>query len=73
MNRILGPGIAVWRKSSYSDGGRRTVPRSPTTGPGMVPVRDSKLPRSPILAFGAGSWGVFPAGVKTERPSRTRG
>ncbi|MFJ2564941.1 DUF397 domain-containing protein [Streptomyces sp. NPDC087568] len=26
--------------------------------PGIVPVRDSKVPDGPPLAFGAGSWGL---------------
>ncbi|MFE8992034.1 DUF397 domain-containing protein [Streptomyces collinus] len=64
MNRILDPGIAVWRRSSYSDGEQTNCVEVAGNCPGMVPVRGSKLPHSPILVFGAGSWGVFLAGVK---------
>ncbi|MGX4690795.1 DUF397 domain-containing protein [Streptomyces sp. JNUCC 63] len=27
--------------------------------PGVVPVRDSKIPGGPVLAFAAGSWAAF--------------
>lgn len=35
--------------------------------PDIVPVRDSKVPYGPVLAFGAGAWGVFIGGVKAGR------
>lgn len=73
MNRTLDLGTAVWRKSSYSDGGQTNCLEVSDDHPGTVPVRDSKLPHSPILVFGAGSWGAFLASVKTEGSARTRG
>ncbi|MEU3349110.1 DUF397 domain-containing protein [Streptomyces sp. NPDC006700] len=33
--------------------------------PGIVPVRDSKVPDGPSLVFGAGSWGSFIGDLKS--------
>ncbi|WP_347877099.1 DUF397 domain-containing protein [Streptomyces albus] len=35
--------------------------------PGLVPVRDSKVPHGPALAFEARSWAAFIAEVKAGR------
>ncbi|MER0240802.1 DUF397 domain-containing protein [Streptomyces sp. HSW2009] len=56
-----------WIKSSYSgsNGGQciEWAPaRAATTG--TVPVRDSKNPNGPTLAFGTTAWTAFVAGVK---------
>ncbi|MEU4469264.1 DUF397 domain-containing protein [Streptomyces sp. NPDC024017] len=59
MNRTLDPGTAVWRKSSYSDGGQTNCVEVADNCPGTVPVRDSKRPDGPILVFGAGPWASF--------------
>ncbi|WP_308283735.1 DUF397 domain-containing protein [Streptomyces buecherae] len=32
--------------------------------PGVVPVRDSKNPNGPALAFSSSAWAAFVAGVK---------
>ncbi|MGW0862594.1 DUF397 domain-containing protein [Streptomyces sp. NPDC002611] len=53
----------TWRKSSYSDGGQTNCVEVADNSPGMVPVRDSKLPHSPILVFGASPWALFLAHV----------
>ncbi|AJP03051.1 regulatory protein [Streptomyces cyaneogriseus subsp. noncyanogenus] len=55
---------AVWRKSSYSDGGDNNCVEIAENCPGTVPVRDSKLSAGPVIVFGAGSWSSFVAGVK---------
>ncbi|MEV5428285.1 DUF397 domain-containing protein [Streptomyces sp. NPDC052701] len=55
---------AVWRKSSYSEGGANDCVEVAGNCPGMVPVRDSKQADGPVLVFGAGSWTSFLAGVK---------
>jgi hypothetical protein len=55
---------AVWRKSSYSDGGDNNCVEVADNCPGTVPVRDSKLSAGPVIVFGAGSWSSFVAGVK---------
>ncbi|MFF3626418.1 DUF397 domain-containing protein [Streptomyces sp. NPDC002164] len=55
-----------WVKSSYSDNGGSCVewvPRSAATT-GMVPVRDSKDPRGPVLSIRAHAFASFVAGVK---------
>ncbi|KOW00094.1 hypothetical protein ADK65_16615 [Streptomyces sp. NRRL B-1140] len=50
---------AVWRKSSYSDGGDNNCVEVADNCPGMIPVRDSKQPQGPILVFGANPWASF--------------
>ncbi|MGW7573949.1 DUF397 domain-containing protein [Streptomyces sp. NPDC054765] len=54
---------ATWFKSSYSNNGGNCVE---VTGglPGIVPVRDSKDPHGPALAFSAGGWSSFVAAIK---------
>ncbi|MER6712184.1 MULTISPECIES: DUF397 domain-containing protein [unclassified Streptomyces] len=56
---------AVWRKSSYSDGGANNCLEVADNCPGTVPVRDSKRPQGPILVFGATSWTSFLADVRS--------
>ncbi|MDK1347484.1 DUF397 domain-containing protein [Streptomyces sp. 378] len=50
---------AVWRKSSYSDGGANNCLEVADNCPGTVPVRDSKRPDGPILVFGVSPWASF--------------
>ncbi|MBC3991327.1 DUF397 domain-containing protein [Streptomyces sp. AC563] len=54
----------TWRKSSYSgDNGGNCVEVAPGFA-GVVPVRDSKDPNGPALAFSSSAWVAFVAGVK---------
>ncbi|WP_459249101.1 DUF397 domain-containing protein [Streptomyces youssoufiensis] len=54
----------MWRKSSYSgNNGGNCVEVAPGF-PGVVPVRDSKDPNGPALAFSSSAWAAFVAGVK---------
>ncbi|WP_328378525.1 DUF397 domain-containing protein [Streptomyces sp. NBC_01020] len=55
---------AAWRKSSYSnsDGGQ-CVEVAEGSG-AVVPVRDSKDPHGPVLAFAAGGWASFVSAVR---------
>ncbi|WP_411140343.1 DUF397 domain-containing protein [Streptomyces sp. x-80] len=55
-----------WFKSSYSSNGGACieVAANLVVSRGIVPVRDSKDPHGPALAFGAGVWGEFVAEVK---------
>ncbi|MFC8197464.1 DUF397 domain-containing protein [Streptomyces sp. NPDC060006] len=57
---------ATWHKSSYSggDGGNclEVAPGHPT----HVPVRDSKNPLGPKLAFRAEAWSAFVAHLKQD-------
>ncbi|MFG3496175.1 DUF397 domain-containing protein [Streptomyces sp. NPDC047886] len=56
------PGAARWRKSSYSSGGGECVEVADNL-PGVVPVRDSKVPDGPAVIVGARAWAVFVAGL----------
>ncbi|MEU0738087.1 DUF397 domain-containing protein [Streptomyces sp. NPDC006134] len=64
MTGIPDLSTAVWRKSSYSEGGDNDCVEVADNCPGVVPVRDSKLSAGPVIVFGAGSWTSFLAGVK---------
>ncbi|MGW2385199.1 DUF397 domain-containing protein [Streptomyces sp. NPDC001658] len=55
---------AVWRKSSYSEGGDNDCVEIAGDHPGIVPVRDSKVPEGQVLVFGATSWTSFLAKLK---------
>ncbi|MFI9720545.1 DUF397 domain-containing protein [Streptomyces sp. NPDC052396] len=56
----------MWVKSSHSGGtGGECVEWAPTFASGIVPVRDSKAPRGPVLAFPASSWSTFVSGVQS--------
>ncbi|MBT2524283.1 DUF397 domain-containing protein [Streptomyces sp. ISL-99] len=57
---------ARWRKSSYSSGGGECVEVADDL-PGVVPVRDSKLPHGPALVLPATAWAPFVAALKTGR------
>ena len=64
MNRTPDLSTAVWRKSSYSDGGGTNCVEVADSYPGLVPVRDSKTPTSRPLVFSVGSWLTFVGLVK---------
>ncbi|WP_217176847.1 DUF397 domain-containing protein [Streptomyces sp. AC495_CC817] len=59
MNRTLDLGTAVWRKSSYSDGGGTNCLEITDDLPGIVPVRDSKAPDRHPLLFSPRAWAAF--------------
>lgn len=59
MNRTLDLNTAVWRKSSYSDGGGTNCLEVTDDVPGIVPVRDSKTPDRRPLLFSARAWSAF--------------
>ncbi|RGD56615.1 DUF397 domain-containing protein [Kitasatospora xanthocidica] len=54
---------AVWRKSTYSNGQGDCIEVADGVA-GVVPVRDSKDPHGPALAFTAEAWRSFVAGVQ---------
>lgn len=58
------PGTAAWRKSSYSNGDGGACLEVADGFDGLMPVRDSKVPDGPALAFPAGSWASFVAALK---------
>ncbi|MCZ7434171.1 DUF397 domain-containing protein [Streptomyces sp. WMMC1477] len=57
----------TWRKSSYSnqDGGECVEVSDDLSA--VVPVRDSKTPRGPVLVFPEGGWTSFVGAVKSGR------
>ncbi|MEU9118440.1 DUF397 domain-containing protein [Streptomyces sp. NPDC048506] len=55
-----------WKKSSYSDrDGGDCIEVAPGI-PDIVPVRDSKNPHGPTLAFPATTWSAFVTAVKDD-------
>ncbi|RDG36613.1 DUF397 domain-containing protein [Streptomyces corynorhini] len=56
-----------WSKSSYSEHGGQCVEVAANLAAtrGTVPVRDSKNPSGPVLAFPTASFTSFVAGVKS--------
>ncbi|MEU8617012.1 DUF397 domain-containing protein [Streptomyces sp. NPDC048623] len=55
---------AGWRKSSYSDGDGGECVEVRDDVPGVVPVRDSKVPAGPVLVVAAPAWASFVAALK---------
>ncbi|MFG2191732.1 DUF397 domain-containing protein [Streptomyces sp. NPDC048639] len=56
---------ANWRKSSHSNGDGGECVEVADGCPGVVPVRDSKNPHGPHLAFTNSAWTAFVSGVKS--------
>jgi hypothetical protein len=54
----------TWRKSSYSNSKGGNCVEVADGFPGVVPVRDSKIPTGPALVVSAGAWSVFVGHVK---------
>ncbi|MFC3576789.1 DUF397 domain-containing protein [Streptomyces yaanensis] len=52
-------GAARWRKSSYSDDNGGSCVEVADGVPGVVPVRDSKVPDGPVLLIGSAAWTEF--------------
>lgn len=50
---------AAWRKSSYSNSDGGDCVEVSDDFPGIVPVRDSKVPSGPALTFPAHAWQTF--------------
>ncbi|MFC8075314.1 DUF397 domain-containing protein [Streptomyces sp. NPDC057307] len=62
--RSLDLTAVTWRKSSYSnsDGGECVEVSDDFAA--VIPVRDSKTPHGPVLAFDASGWASFVSAVK---------
>ncbi|MEU9189617.1 DUF397 domain-containing protein [Streptomyces sp. NPDC048484] len=73
MTRTPDLSTAIWRKSSYSEGGANDCVEVADGYLGLVPVRDSKTPAARPLAFSALSWSAFMEGVKREAGVNTGG
>ncbi|MBA2806043.1 DUF397 domain-containing protein [Streptomyces sp. KM273126] len=50
---------ARWRKSGYSDGNGGSCVEVADGVPGIVPVRDSKVPDGPLLLISPAAWAEF--------------
>jgi hypothetical protein len=57
---------AAWRKSSYSNGDGGNCIEVADGFAGVVPVRDSKDPQGPALAFSADAWAAFVGAVRAD-------
>ncbi|MFF5567853.1 DUF397 domain-containing protein [Streptomyces sp. NPDC012623] len=59
--------IPLWLKSSYSNNGGDCVEWAPAhaTVTGIVPVRDSKDPRGPVLTVPTRVFASFVTGIKS--------
>lgn len=58
--------VAAWRKSSYSNGNGGDCVEVADGFTGVVPVRDSKDPHGPALAFSADAWASFVGAVRAD-------
>jgi hypothetical protein len=59
--------VGRWRKSSYSDSSGGDCIEVQDGVPDLVPVRDSKDPQGPALAFSREAWSAFVGAVKDGR------
>lgn len=58
-NRTLDVSGARWRTSTYSGGNNECLEVADNIPPHLVPVRDSKRPTGPVIAFGPDAWRTF--------------
>jgi hypothetical protein len=56
---VPNPAATVWRKSTYSGGEGQNCVEVGADPPGLIPVRDSKDPAGPTLAFTPAAWTAF--------------
>ncbi|MFF3555034.1 DUF397 domain-containing protein [Streptomyces tsukubensis] len=54
---------AAWRKSSYSNTSGGSCVEVADGFPGVVPVRDSKVPNGPALVVDGDAWARFVAAL----------
>ncbi|MEV2192619.1 DUF397 domain-containing protein [Streptomyces phaeochromogenes] len=58
--------VGRWRKSTYSGGSGGNCLEVAPSHPTLVPVRDSKNPLGPKLAFRAEAWSAFVENLKQD-------
>lgn len=61
------PGAARWRKSSHSDGNGGDCVEVAVGAPGVVPVRDGKVPDGAVLVVAGPAWAEFVGAVGNSR------
>ncbi|MFH9083500.1 DUF397 domain-containing protein [Streptomyces sp. NPDC017673] len=57
---------ALWFKSSYSNGDGGNCVEVADNIPGVIPVRDSKLPHGPVLLLPPTAWTPFITSLKAQ-------
>ncbi|WP_371579176.1 DUF397 domain-containing protein [Streptomyces sp. NBC_01314] len=57
--------VAIWHKSSYSEGSGGNCLEVADNHPTHIPVRDSKTPLGPKLVFRAEAWSLFVEDLKS--------
>ncbi|MFI8306303.1 DUF397 domain-containing protein [Streptomyces sp. NPDC085927] len=62
--RTIDPSVVTWRKSSYSNSDGGACVEVSGDFAAVVPVRDSKAPRGPVLVFPAVGWASFVSAVR---------
>ncbi len=67
MNNAHNLSAVAWRKSSYSNTDGGSCLEVADSLPGVMPVRDSKIPGGPALLFDATAWSSFVSAVKDDR------
>jgi hypothetical protein len=68
MSATLDLSNVEWAKSSYSNGGGgQCIEWAPSVAAqgDFVPVRDSKDPDGPVLAFRAAAWSAFTEAIRS--------
>ncbi|GAA1531575.1 hypothetical protein GCM10009730_46090 [Streptomyces albidochromogenes] len=61
---------ATWRTSSHSNAEGGSCVEVADGLPGVMPVRDSKIPGGPALTFRTAAWSSFVTAVKDDRLPR---
>jgi hypothetical protein len=61
---------AVWRKSSYSNGDGGACVEVADGVPGVIPVRDSKVPEGLVILLSNEGWSTFVKAVKNGMTTR---
>ncbi|MFI6560892.1 DUF397 domain-containing protein [Streptomyces sp. NPDC050534] len=57
---------ARWRKSSHSNGEGGSCVEVADGVPGVVPVRDSKVPHGPVVVVRSDTWAAFVGYCRTD-------
>ncbi|NJQ07094.1 DUF397 domain-containing protein [Streptomyces lonarensis] len=64
MTTPFDPSRACWRASSHSNGDGGSCVEVADGVPGVLPVRDSKVPHGPFLVIPAAAWTGFLTAVR---------